>query len=143
MVNCYIDLHGSLVCAINLVNATTGSIWTTSDLAGTIETSQFAPGQTVYIFWEVNPSGSADVEIWTKIGDNMGVVLVDFGPIAGTSTSWIAQEGEYYIRIEGVGTFPIAVASIFVVPESVLGTVMATVTGFAAFGAVYLIKHKR
>jgi hypothetical protein len=62
-------------------------------------------------------------------------------PLVWTPT----QNGYYYIVCKGAVSYsyPIAVASVFILPESVLGTLMATVAGFAAFGTIGAIKLKR
>lgn len=138
----------TLSLAINLVNATTevvtGSIWTTSDEAGTLRTNEFVVGQTVYIFWDTT-ADSAHVEIYQRNGDNIGPLEEDLGTIsdADAPAEWESKEGYYYILIPSEGLFPIAVSTIFVVPESLLGTVMATVACFAAFGAVFVVKRNR
>jgi len=130
---------------VHAAPATVASVWTT-DSSNTL-TNNFSVGNTVYIHWTVGNDGGT-VNIY--VVDASLVVVATVGSNVGVGSSpltWIANvaPGNYYIVVQGALSlfFPIAVASIFVVPESALGTVMAATVGFAAFGTVALVKQRR
>lgn len=132
-----------LASTVSLVHAQqTGAIWTTYDNNPTHTVSQFADNQIVYIFWSV--SGPVHIVIY----DNYGNVVADSGSLLSTQpVIWQIPSnlasGIYYAVIPGQGYYPIAVASIYVVPESVWGTLTVTTAGFAAFGAFGIFKINR
>ena len=77
-----------------------------------------------------------------NIYDSDGNLVSNFVSQTSQPATWVPRAvGTYYIVIPGKGVLPIAVASILVVPESVLGTLMATVVGFAAVGTVMVVKR--
>ena len=147
-------LIGTLICfialasAINLVGAVTqpiaGSLWTTSDALGQVHTAVFDVGDTVYIWWSTTPSVPVEIEIYDSWGSQVANLGSYTSPPPPAATWTPTAEGVYAIVIPGSTIIGyIAAGSILVVPESVLGTVMATVAGFAAFGAIGLVKHNR
>ena len=123
--------------------ARAASVITAADAACTIPSSNFAFGATVYVKLEsVQPIGSnADLEVRDS---SSGVVA---GPwlnqVAGSVNSFVpASAGYYTVFVNGAPAWYIAVATFFVVPESMLGTLMATVAGFAAFATIGIVKRK-
>ena len=114
----------------------------TSDITATAKSS-YAPGEIVYInLLSVAPAGS-DANI--EVRDSADVVVA--GPwlnqLAGSVNSFTPASGGYYtVYSNGVALATIAVATFFVVPESMLGTLTATVAGFAAFATIGIVKRK-
>jgi hypothetical protein len=140
----------SLALSISLVNAAgtaeVASVWA-EDGSGN-KLNVFNPGDTVTIKWHATlqdgTAGTVDIKIVKTDGSTL-VTLVTGGAGPDGSTTWTAVAGYYYIVCEGAVSYvyPIAVASIFILPESALGTLMATTAGFAAFGTIAIVKRKR
>lgn len=123
--------------------ATTASVWT-EDSAGN-KVNFFNPGQTVYIYWNVGPSdGTVDIYIVNTAGATIVTIGTNLGPGAQPQTWTPTAPGYYYVVAKGAVEYyyPIAVASIFILPESAFGTIMATTAGFAAFGTIAIVKRK-
>ncbi len=131
----------SAVKTITLLGANSASVWT-KDNVGTSK-SQFDLGETVFIYWVPGP---ADRVVDIKVVDSTNTVIA--GP-------WLAQPasnaplsfvppgpGLYTVLVNGQPAWTIAVATFFVVPESILGTLMATFAGFAAFATIGIVKRK-
>jgi hypothetical protein len=143
----------SLALSISLVNAAgtaeVASVWA-EDGSGN-KLNVFNPGDTVTIKWHAtykdgttDAACTVDIKIVKTDGSTL-VTLVTGGATPDGSTTWTAVAGYYYIVCEGAVSYvyPIAVASIFILPESALGTLMATTAGFAAFGTIAIVKRKR
>jgi hypothetical protein len=137
-----IAAFASAVSIVSAGTATSANIYTTSDVAGLQRTTYFVVNQPIYIFWTVGEGETIDLRIYNQAGTlvaDVGTNLV----IADQPRTWSASTpGIYYIVYPSGTWIAFAVASVTVVPESILGTVMATVAGFAAFGTIGLVKHK-
>jgi hypothetical protein len=134
-----------LAAGINLAFAGTAqsaSVWA-EDSAHTYK-NQFLVGETMYIYWSDSPAGST-VDI--KVTDSSNNVLASWTnqpeSANGTLTYTFTQPGYYFIVCNGAQAFPIAVATIFVVPESVLGTLGVLTVGFAAYVIVKMRPAKK
>ena len=101
----------------------------------------------IYIRWNPDPAGSTvditvvdaanNVVAGPWLNQPIGNAPIICGPL---------PPGYYFVLVNGQQAFNIAVSSLFVVPESVLGTLMVTVAGFAAFaafGAFRIVKQNR
>ena len=118
--------------------ATCGSIIT---YLGSTPTSQFDLGDVVTIkLVTVSPAGAESTVV---VKDPLNAVVATFNNVLeGDSNSYTPlMNGVYTVNANGVVT-PFAVATFFVVPESILGTLMATVAGFAAFATIGIVKRK-
>ncbi len=123
--------------------ANVAQIWASSSgpAFGGAATLQFNPGQTIYLDYVVQSGHSGTLSLYDT-----------------TTSSWIFQNvavsgsgvytivgglapGIYQADINGV-TLNIAVASIFVLPESVIGALAALGAGLAAFG-IFQYKRKK
>jgi hypothetical protein len=132
----------STVCVVYAGTANSASVWTTDILAN--PKNSFGPAELIYIRWNpAPPLSTVDITV-VNVANNVvagpwlnqpiGNAPIICGPLA---------PGYYFVLVNGQPAFAIAVASLFVVPESVLGTLMATVAGFAAFGAFRIVKRNR
>lgn len=132
---------------VSLVHAqVTGSVWTTYNNNPTDYSNQFAFGQTIYIFWSVSSGGPVHI----IIVNNNGATIADLGTQISTQpATWQIPNnlasGIYYVVIPGQGYYPIAVASVYVTPESNWGSLTVTAAAFAAFGVfgIFKIKHRK
>ena len=124
-----------------VVKANAASVWTTNNLGD--PKSQFNQGETVYIYWNPAPPGSV-VDI--KVVDSSDVVVAGpwlAQPVGNAPLSFVPPgPGMYRVLVNGQPAWTIAVATLFVVPESILGTLMATFAGFAAFVTIGVVKSK-
>jgi uncharacterized repeat protein (TIGR01451 family) len=131
----------SAVKTITLVGADAASVWTTNNLGDS--KSQFNLGETVFIYWNPAPLGSV-VDI--KVVDSTNTVIAGpwlSQPVSNAPLSFVPPgPGVYSVLVNGQPAWTIAVATLFVVPESILGTLMATVAGFAAFATLGIVKRK-
>jgi uncharacterized repeat protein (TIGR01451 family) len=122
--------------------ATSASVWTTNNV-GTAK-SEFNLGETVFIYWHPSPD-NAIVDIQVKDQANnvvLGPLLNQ--PIANSPVAFNpAAPGYYTVLIDGQPAFTIAVATLFVLPESLLGTLMSIVACLAAAVTVYTTKQKK
>ena len=137
----------ALALTINVVfaavpTAETASIETT-DISGNPQSS-YAPGEIVYVhLLSVAPIGTnANIEV----RDSANVIVAGpwlnvLAPSALLACGPFAP-GDYTVYVNGVAMATIAVATFFVVPESMLGTLTATVAGFAAFATIGIVKRK-
>ena len=152
-----IMLASFMVTVVSASTATSvGSIWADSqpnDQAGNYKIREAYVGQTVYIYWEeVYPDGGT-VDIIVEAYDNNQVYFTTIGvgtglaPAASGTVSFIVPNvpgGVCNIKLNGISIiYSVASVTVFVVPESVLGSAMAALAGFAAFGAIGIVKHKR
>jgi hypothetical protein len=131
---------------VHAAPATSASIWTTDSIGN--PKNQFNPGETVYIHWSVAPPGST-VDIY--IQNSGGVTIATVGLTLDANTqqpqTWVTTTTGFY-KVVAVGAvnsvvYEIAVGTFFIVPESVFGTILAVISGFAAFGTLRLAKRNR
>ena len=107
-------------------------------------------GSTVHIYWTgVSPSTGT---VYVTVYKPDGTFLQSWGPLdptkSGTPSFTTSMVGNYYIFLDGYPSYHmfstiVASVSVFVVPESVFGTLAAVGAGVAAFGTFGLIKVKR
>lgn len=109
-------------------------------------------GATVYIYWDgVVPSDLGNTVDITVIKPDGSVLThwYDRPPSASGALSFVANMlGTYLVILDGHPTYymystVVASASIFVLPESILGTSVALVACFSAVGVLGVIKIKR
>ena len=122
--------------------AKTGSIACT-DAAGN-PVASYLSTDTVYVQVLVAlPAGSTvDLEIRDSTNTVVGPTVT--GALEGSINAFTTYApGTYkvYANKLPIGSF-VAVATFFVVPESMLGTLTATVAGFAAFATIGIVKRK-
>ncbi|MCW4005111.1 MAG: hypothetical protein NWF04_00720 [Candidatus Bathyarchaeota archaeon] len=123
--------------------ASTASVWA-ADASGTVK-NEFNPGEPLYLYWSCAPDGSTvDIRV---LDESMSVVAgpwVD-QPIANAPIEIPGGfgSGYYFIEVNGVRTWTIAVGTIFVVPEGIFGTLSAVGAGLAAFATIGLVRRKR
>jgi hypothetical protein len=130
--------------------ADVASVWVTSDQLGNIKVNTFTPGQIVWIWFNAIdsvPNPSVDIKIVDPAGNLVYQPANWIGYIGGQPLQWTPQTpGYYYIVINGAGfsgIYPIAVASVFVLPESAIGTLMAIAAGLAAVGTFRIVRSKK
>ena len=114
---------------------------TTTDIGGTAQSS-YAPGEIVYVrLLSVAPIGSdADIVVMSGAVTIAGPWLNQ--PAGSVNSFTPASNGYYTVYANGVAMLTIAVGTFFVIPESMLGTLTATVAGFAAFATIGIVKRK-
>ena len=122
--------------------ATTGSIACT-DAAGN-PVASYLTTDTVHVKVLIAlPAGSTmDLEIRDSTNTVVGPTVT--GALEGSINAFTTYApGTYkvYANKLPIGSF-VAVATFFVVPESMLGTLTATVAGFAAFATIGIVKRK-
>lgn len=135
----------ALCSAISLVaadapTATSGSVWTSDTNDPNNHVSDFIVGEQVYIFWSTaigsTPGGTVNIEV---INADTDVTVYTFagGPftMAQQPKIWVPTEpGNYMIILNGqFASRPIAVATVFVAPESIFGALTAIGACFAGF----------
>jgi hypothetical protein len=122
-------------------NAVVGQIITTDNAGSSTLMTQFQPGQTIYVKYKIDYGLTANIVVC----DGAYHVIPGTAHLGATGSGYFTLEhvtpGRYYVVVNGAPTFPIAVASFFVVPE-VLGSVAALGAGLAAFGIVKF-KYKK
>jgi hypothetical protein len=125
-------------------NAVTSSVWTTaSSVSSSPHQLQFNPGETVYIWWDSLPSGSTvDITV-TPPGAPYVSPIVFYGKVVGDApVSFIATSpGVWTVNCTGADLLSVSVSTLFVVPESVLGTLIALAAGFAGVAVIMLTKR--
>lgn len=108
--------------------------------------SQYAIGETIRVKVETTNAPGATVDLQIKdFSTGVPVSVLIPGAVAGSIVDFPAlPQGHYrvYANDVPVGIGFIATASFFVVPESMLGTLTATVAGFAAFATIGIVKRK-
>ncbi|MDR0797200.1 MAG: hypothetical protein LBE70_00555 [Nitrososphaerota archaeon] len=136
----------SLVGLSSTASATdAGYVWCTSDRSGSVPIMKANVNEVIYIHWDHLELGNP-VDIMV-VGPNND----DVKPFIEWSAATDAQRGalafipdtpgEWYIIVNDVQTYSvIAECTVFVVPESTIGSLMALSAGFAAFGAVAIVK---
>jgi hypothetical protein len=134
-----------LAAGINLAiagNAASASVWA-EDSSGTYR-NKFNIGETMYIYWNEAPSGSTvDINVTDSVGNVLASWVNQPESANGTLTYTFPSAGYYFVVCNGAQPFPIAVATIYVVPESVLGTISIVAIGFAAYAIVKMKPRKK
>jgi hypothetical protein len=107
-------------------------------------------GTTVYIYWTgVTPAGgTVSVTIITPSGSVLATYPSQLPSASGTISFIANAPGTYYVYLEGypsyhIVTTVVAGASLFVLPESMLGTLMAIVSCAGAVVVFGVVKTKR
>lgn len=117
-----------------------------NDLSGTV-----GLGSTVFVFWTgVSPPaiGTVYVTIYDPNG-NMVSSTGPWTPAQSGTPSFVANiPGNYLIVFDGFPSYhlittQVAGVSLFVLPESVFGTIAAVGAGFAAVGTVKLYRKRK
>jgi hypothetical protein len=109
-------------------------------------------GATVYIYWTgvvaSSKGNTVDVTVINPAG-NAVANWYNLAPSASGTISFVASSpGNYYIMFDGYPSYHlfttyVASASVFVLPEGMLGTLITLVAGFSAFGFLGVVKTKR
>jgi hypothetical protein len=125
--------------AVQAGTATDAGLWLT-DQYGNIK-NDFVLNQVVYVNW-ITTGGTVDI---TVTDANNVVVYSVTDKLASDSPLQFTplHGGSYTVSCTGAESKEISVWTLFVVPESVLGTLMATGAGFSAFGTLGVFKLKR
>lgn len=114
---------------------------TITDVAGT-KKIDFVLNQVIYIHWIAD--GTVDITV--RDVNNVVVYSKTDQPATASPLQFTPPQGGYYmVSCTGAPSATLSVWTLFVVPESILGTLMATGAGFAAFGTfgVFKIKHAK
>lgn len=114
---------------------------TITDVTGTKQID-FALNQIVYIHWIADGT----VNITVTDANKVVVYSKTDQPTTASPLQFTPPQGGYYtVNCTGAPSAALSVWTLFVVPESILGTLMATSAGFAAFGTfgVFKIKHAK
>ena len=135
-----------LALSINVAyagTATAGSIACTN-AAGT-PVASYLTTDTVYVKVLVAlPAGSTvDLEIRNRATNTVVGPVITGALVNSINNFGTYAPGNYTVYANDVpaGSF-ISAATFFVVPESMLGTLTATVAGFAAFATIGIVKRK-
>jgi hypothetical protein len=107
----------------------------------------FSLGSTVYIYWGASSpvGGTVDVTVYDPAGAQLVQWLNQAPGASGTLSFVVNQPGYYDIAYNGTRLLTsrtIASVSIFVLPESALGTLIALAAGLAAVGTFKIVKGK-
>lgn len=105
--------------------------------------TEFHIGEAIYIIVTGLPDGkTADVSVtaWPSGDPVPGATWLDQTNGAILSFT-VTTPGDYDITVNGLNNRIIAFATIFVVPETLLGSLMAFATGLAVFGLFNLKKR--
>lgn len=138
-----IFLSGTTTLTYDLepVMATSADVWTT-DSTGTVRT-EFGLGEEVYIHWTPTPS---DAHIDIKVTEQATSDIV-FGPLlnqpADSSPLHFTPPapGYYDIVVNGEPVLAINTISFFVLPESLLGTLLSVIASFSAVFVFYTMRR--
>jgi len=138
-----IFLSGTTTLTYDLepVMATSADVWTT-DSTGTVRT-EFGLGEEVYIHWTPTPS-DAHIDIKVTEQATSGIV---FGPLlnqpADSSPLHFTPPapGYYDIVVNGEPVLAINTISFFVLPESLLGTLLSVIASFSAVFVFYTMRR--
>ena len=130
----------SLVAGVVTPTATSGSVWTSNTNDPANRVSNFLVGEQVYVFWDTavgaTPGGTVNIEV---INADTEVTVYAFAgdpfTMGDQPKIWVPNEPGYYqICLNGkFVTRPVAVATVFVAPESIFGTLTAIGACFAGF----------
>lgn len=147
---CILALSAVLSIAKATTNGSANSaeIIATNSPASNVQVLNYNPGQPIYIKYTINAGKTATIEIMsdgpdgsappTLVGSYIWTSVVG----TGMKTISLSTPGVYEADVNGARVTPIAVASIFVLPESVIGALAAIGAGLAAFG-IFQYKHKK
>ena len=128
--------------------ATSASIIMTDAAGDPIPNSEYLVGQPIYVkIATANTGGTVDLEIVDYETNDHVAYPTASGPfVVGQIVEFAPLPAGHYLtyanRVSSVSFRAIASGSFFVVPESMLGTLTATVAGFAAFATIGIVKHK-
>ncbi len=139
----------NVACA-GTAGTVTGIDTRTAPYGGGISTSTYVLGSTVYIYWSAVYPNQTTVDI-TVIGPDGSLVaqwLNQHQSASGTSVlSFNVTQRDYYdIVFSGQRNSvsrQIAGVSLYVLPESALGTLLSIVAGAAAVGTFTIVKRKK
>ncbi len=141
-------LGTSLASALPL--ATTASVHNKDNSAGTgLDITECSVGTHIWVFWTQSP---ANTEVEIQAFDPDGNTIVDVSHLtasqSGSIDFSITAVGVYYVQVVGaynkvLHSASIASATIFVLPESIFGTLAAIGAGFAAFGTVKVYRKRQ
>ncbi len=116
------------------------------------QVSQVNLGATVYIYWNGVTASTKGNTVDVTVINPDGTELTQWdnlAPSASGTISFVASSpGNYYVMFDGYPSYHlyatvVAGASLFVLPEGVLGTLITLVAGLAAFGLFGVVKTKR
>ncbi|MCW4029021.1 MAG: carboxypeptidase regulatory-like domain-containing protein [Candidatus Bathyarchaeota archaeon] len=122
--------------------ATGATVWTTDAMEN--PKSTFNLGEDVYIYWTSTP---AEAHIDLKVVEESTGNVV-FGPVLNQPTENSplsfkpAAPGAYTILVNGEAAATIITGEFFVVPESIVGSLMVMLSAFAALTMMKIAKHK-
>ncbi|RLI46166.1 hypothetical protein DRO69_03670 [Candidatus Bathyarchaeota archaeon] len=129
----------ALMLSVNLAKAADATVATlhTTDSSGN-DKVQFAIGETIYIRWTADGTVNIEVKFQNGTTDGQWLNQSKTGTIAYTPTK---GAGYYAIYCTGALPIPIAYGTLLVtVPETPLGTIMASA---ACFGALLVFGIKK
>jgi hypothetical protein len=116
------------------------------------QVSQVSLGATVYIYWSGVTASSKGNTVDVTVINPDGTKLTEWYNLPPTSSGKISfvagSPGNYYVELDGYPSYHlyttfVASASLFVLSEGVLGTLITLVAGLAAFGLFGVVKTKR
>lgn len=120
-------------------DAEVAQVITTTASDSDVKTTQFAPNQPIFVHYTIQSGKTADIKVVdSHYNDVPGTLQSGVGG-SGQFSFTLAQPGSYYVLVNGAPSWPIAVASFFILPETALGALGAIGAGLAAFG---IIKYK-
>jgi hypothetical protein len=153
-------LIGVIVClisigaALDVANAGTASGVTnvetrTAAGGGGVSAELFNVGDRVYLYWTPTPSGgTVDLIVYGPDGSTLidvpGLSASDSGTMAASFV--VSEPGLYEIDLFGTKysmNWEIYCGTIFVVPETAIGSLMALLVGFGAIAAFKVVKTKK
>ena len=132
----------ALALLVNFAHAT--ATLSIEDASGNQKT-QFDLGNKVYIRWSASTDAVITITYYESAADPVGDLLETWPKSAGAGLEEYLppSTGFYDVALTGASPRTFAYGTFFVIPESILGTLMATVAGFAAFGTVGVVKYRR
>lgn len=126
--------------------AVTGLDTRTAPNGGGISTSTYTLGSHVYIYWaSVVPSGSTvDITVYGPSGSVVAQWLDQPLSASGSAAlSFVVNYPGYYDIMFNGQRITVWGVSVFVLPESALGTMIAIFAGVAAVGTFKFIKRNK
>ena len=146
-------ISGPLTVVAQTETPDTSTVWTTGvDDPDAPWKSIFVIGETVYIFYTVNPVGPVDIYIEDAAYNKLYTVVL--GTTAGKAQWVVPDELEDDVQIQlfvaaykADGTverrvFSTCTITITVVPEATMGAIGLIAAAFTGFGLVYYRKNK-
>jgi hypothetical protein len=104
-----------------------------------VQSATYLPTDYIELVWSAD--GTVDIEVRNR--DTNALVFSSYGDVAsGAASIGQLSPGKYKVTVNGALAETINVDTFFVVPESILGSVMALSAGIAAFGAFAVVKRK-